>query len=149
MAVEEAVWQREEAYSTGFGYGFAVPHCQSEHVRDNSLAVVRLRKPVEWGSLDGLPVQMAILIALRAEDKGREHLRIFAELSRLVMNEEFRARLEQAADAFAIYSPGFSKSLSSPPSPPPIHETKLPAPHSACSSSALPLHGADLRNIPP
>ena len=25
--VEEAVWAREETYSTGLGFGFAVPHC--------------------------------------------------------------------------------------------------------------------------
>ena len=52
-AVEEAVWRREETYSTGFGYGFAVPHCQSNDVDAGSIALVRLRDPVEWGSLDG------------------------------------------------------------------------------------------------
>ena len=31
-ALEDAVWRREEAYSTGFGYGFAIPHCRSELV---------------------------------------------------------------------------------------------------------------------
>jgi fructose-specific PTS system IIA-like component len=103
-AVEEAIWMREEAYSTGFGYGFAVPHCQSAQVEANSIAVVRLREPVEWGALDGQPVRIAILIALRAEDRDREHMRIFAKLSRLVMNEEFRARLEQASDAPALFS---------------------------------------------
>jgi fructose-specific PTS system IIA-like component len=103
-AVEEAVWQREETYSTGFGYGFAVPHCQSSQVEANSIALVRLREPVEWGALDGQPVRVAILIALRAEDKGREHLRIFAKLARLAMNEDFRARLESAPDAQTIFS---------------------------------------------
>jgi mannitol/fructose-specific phosphotransferase system IIA component (Ntr-type) len=49
-------------------------------------------------------VRIAILIALRAEDRDREHMRIFAKLSRLVMNEEFRARLEQASDAPALFS---------------------------------------------
>ena len=120
VAVEEAVWAREETYSTGFGHGFAVPHCQSAHVRENAIAVVRLRQPVEWGSLDGQPVRIAILIALRAEDKGREHLRILAKLSRLVMNEEFRARLEQAADAAAIYSTLDSELAFTAPSSPPI-----------------------------
>jgi fructose-specific PTS system IIA-like component len=103
-AIEEAVWLREEAYSTGFGHGFAVPHCQSDHVLTSSIAVLRLREPVDWGALDGQPVRMVLMLALRAEEKGREHLRIFAKLSRLVMNEEFRTRLEQAPDAPALYS---------------------------------------------
>ena len=104
VEVEEAVWKREEAYSTGFGYGFAVPHCQSAHVTANSLALVRLREPVDWGSLDGQPVRVVILLAIRAAEHGKEHLRIFSRLSRLVMRDEFRERLEQAADSQEIFS---------------------------------------------
>ncbi|MBC8011126.1 MAG: PTS sugar transporter subunit IIA, partial [Burkholderiales bacterium] len=102
--LEEAIWRREEAYSTGFGYGFAVPHCQSAHVLAGSLAVVRLREPVEWGSLDGQPVRIAILLGMRAGDQGRDHLRVFSKLSRLVMRDEFRALLEQAADSTQLLS---------------------------------------------
>ncbi len=104
-AVEEAVWAREETYSTGFGHGFAVPHCKSDHVENNALAMVRLRTPVEWGSLDGAPVRVAILLAMRASDQGREHLRVFSQLSRLVMRDGFRAAIEEAAfpdDAFRL-----------------------------------------------
>ena len=72
-AVEEAVWVREETYSTGFGHGFAVPHCQSaDHVLVNSIALVRFREPVEWGALDGQPVRIAILIASRCAPKTRD-----------------------------------------------------------------------------
>ena len=49
-------------------------------------------------------MRIVILIALRVEDQARAHLRILAKLSRLVMREEFRARLEQAADAPEIFS---------------------------------------------
>ena len=31
--LEEAIWQREDVYSTGFGHGFAVPHCKSQAVK--------------------------------------------------------------------------------------------------------------------
>ncbi len=102
--VEEAVWKREEAYSTGFGYGFAVPHCQSAQVTANSLALVRLQRPADWGSLDGAPVRVVILLAIRAADHGKEHLRIFSRLSRLVMREAFREQLEKAADSPEILS---------------------------------------------
>ena len=98
------MWRREEAYSTGFGYGFAVPHCQSGQVTANSLALVRLRQPVDWGSLDDQPVRVVILLAIRADQHGKEHLRIFSRLSRLVMQDAFRERLEQAADGESIFS---------------------------------------------
>lgn len=114
VEVEEAVWKREEAYSTGFGYGFAVPHCQSAQVTSNSLALIRLREPVDWGSLDDQPVRVIILLAIRAAEHGKEHLRIFSRLSRLVMRDAFRERLEQAADAAEIFAV-LSAELALPP----------------------------------
>ncbi len=99
-AVEEAVWQREETYSTGFGYGLAVPHCKTEAVAASSVAVARLRRPVDWGSLDGNPVDVVILLAIRAKgtDTAKEHMRVFAKLSRMVMRDEFRDRLRSEPD---------------------------------------------------
>jgi fructose-specific PTS system IIA-like component len=102
--LEEALWQREETYSTGFGFGFAMPHCKSDHINANSLALARLATPVAWGSLDGQPVDTVILLALRAPDYDKEHLRIFAQLSRLVMRDEFRTRLRSETDDTALLS---------------------------------------------
>ena len=98
--VEAAVWQRESVYSTAFGHGFAIPHCKSDAVNANSLAILRLRHPVEWASLDGQPVSVLILLAIRESDQATEHLKILATLARQVMHEEFRERLvgEPAAD---------------------------------------------------
>lgn len=93
-AVEDAITQREQQYSTGFGYGFAIPHCKTNAVKSPSLVVVKLRSTVTWNSLDDQPVKMAILLAIRETDSAREHLKILAKLARLVMNEDFRASLE-------------------------------------------------------
>lgn len=101
-AVEEALWQREDSYSTGFGYGFALPHCQSHGVCTNSIALLRLPHPIDWNSLDGRPVSVIILLAMRSEDKGLGHLRVFSKLARLVMRDEFRAKLESDVDAQSI-----------------------------------------------
>jgi phosphoenolpyruvate-protein phosphotransferase len=96
-AVEEALWRREEAYSTGFGDGFALPHCKSADVSDSSIAIARLRQPVAWSALDGKPVDIAILLVVRAADHGSEHMRSLARLSRLVTEDSFRARVRAAA----------------------------------------------------
>jgi fructose-specific PTS system IIA-like component len=92
-AVEEAVWRREDTYSTGFGHGFAVPHCKSEHVRAHAIAVARLTQPLDWGSTDGEPVDVVILLAIRADAQERAHMKVFSQLSRLAMREEFRERV--------------------------------------------------------
>jgi fructose-specific PTS system IIA-like component len=101
IAIEEALWAREEVYSTGLGHGFAVPHCKSAAVRAASIAVLRLAQPVEWGSLDNQPVRMAILLAL-PESAAKQHLQVFARLARKLMNEDFRNELLGAADAAAV-----------------------------------------------
>jgi fructose-specific PTS system IIA-like component len=97
--LEEKVWLREEVYSTGFGYGFAIPHCKSDQLTASSIAVARLLRPVEWGlGAETKPVDVVMLLALREQDHGNEHMRIFAKLSRLVMHDDFRNRIRAERD---------------------------------------------------
>jgi fructose-specific PTS system IIA-like component len=100
--VEEAVWAREEVYSTGVGFGFAIPHCKTDALATNSIGVVRLRQAIEWWSVDGQPVQMVILMAIRESDKNDAHMRVLAQLARKLMHEDFRARLLAAPDRDAV-----------------------------------------------
>jgi len=101
-ALEEAIWQREQTYSTGFGHGFAIPHCKTDAVRFNSLALVKLRTPVHWNSLDGQPVRVAVLFAARDHNGANGHMKVFARLARLMMDENFRMRIENENDAQAL-----------------------------------------------
>lgn len=96
-AVEAAVWAREETYSTGLGYAFAVPHCKTDAVAAPALAVVKLRQGVEWGSMDAQPVRVVLLLAVPAGDTSGAHMKIFATLARRLMHETFRERLMNAA----------------------------------------------------
>jgi len=94
-AVEDAIWQRETVYSTGFGHGFAIPHCKTNAVAANSLVLLKLRRPVPWGSLDGQPVGLLLLLTIRESEQTNGHMKIFSRLARRVMHEEFRAQLVQ------------------------------------------------------
>ncbi|MGA2245031.1 MAG: phosphoenolpyruvate--protein phosphotransferase [Verrucomicrobiota bacterium] len=97
-AVEDAIWRREATYSTGFGHGFAIPHCQTNAVRFNSLVLLKLKSPVAWNSLDGQPVRIVILLAIRAAQAGATHMQVLARLARKIMDDDFRAELEQEND---------------------------------------------------
>ncbi|MBY0261117.1 MAG: fructose PTS transporter subunit IIA, partial [Phycisphaerales bacterium] len=101
-ALEDAVWAREETYSTGLGHGFAVPHCKSDAVAAPTLAVGRLATAVEWGSMDGLGVDTVMLLAVPASDDSGAHLKVFAKLARRLMHEAFRERLRCAGTAEAV-----------------------------------------------
>lgn len=91
--VEEAIWRRESVYSTGFGHGFAVPHCKTNAVATNSLVLLKFRNPVCWDSLDGQPVTVMMVLVIRETDQVNGHMKIFSRLARRVMHEEFRENL--------------------------------------------------------
>jgi fructose-specific PTS system IIA-like component len=101
-AVEDAVWQRESVYSTGFGHGFAIPHCKTGAVAANSLVLLKLRQPVPWGSLDDQPVSVLLLLTVRESDQVDGHMKIFSRLARRVMHEDFRERLRREQNPVAL-----------------------------------------------
>ena len=100
--VEESIWQREAVYSTGIGFGVAIPHCQSAYVTHNSISLLKLKKPIDWQSLDNDPVDIVILLSIRSSDHDKEHLKILARLSRKLMDDEFRDDLRKAESASVV-----------------------------------------------
>lgn len=100
--LEEDVWAREATYSTGLGFGFAVPHCRTKAVDSVSVAVGRLASPIEWGSNDGLPVRHALLLAVPEAIDAKAHLQVLARLARKLVHEEFRGAVEKAGDSKAL-----------------------------------------------
>ncbi len=100
--VERAVWRREETYSTGFGHGFAIPHCQTDAAGASSMAVVKLRAGVDWNAIDGQPVRTVILLVVREAEQAATHMRVLASLARRLMHEEFRTEVEREQDPAAL-----------------------------------------------
>jgi fructose-specific PTS system IIA-like component len=100
--IEEAVWRREETYSTGFGHGFAIPHCRTDAACASSMAVVKLRTGVAWNALDGHPVRTVILLVVREGEDAAAHMRVLASLARRLMHEEFRDAVEREQDPAAL-----------------------------------------------
>ncbi len=100
--VEEALWTREAAYSTGIGFGIAIPHCKTDAIAANSVLVLKNRTPIEWGSIDGQPVRTAIMLGIRQSDQDQTHMRILSVLARKLMHEEFRQRLDATTDVKGI-----------------------------------------------
>jgi multiphosphoryl transfer protein len=96
--VEEAAWKREAACPTGIGCELAVPHCITDALRTDSLVVVRLKSPVEWGSLDDRPVRMLVFLAIRESDQAPRQMKILSMLARHLMHQEFRDRLLAESD---------------------------------------------------
>lgn len=80
-AVEEEIWKREGVYSTGLGYGFAVPHCSCDGILANCISIVKLRHAVDWNSADSKPVDIVIMLAIKSSEKDQTHMQIFSRLA--------------------------------------------------------------------
>ena len=98
-AVLDAFKAREAMGTTGMQGGFAIPHCKSAAVNDAAIYVVKLANEIEWKSLDGKPIKMAV--ALFAPD-GDVHLTLLSTVADMLTDESNRAALLAAADADAI-----------------------------------------------
>lgn len=95
----EAVLKREEEGTTGVGFGVAIPHGKSKGVSSPGLAFAQLKQHVDWNSLDGNPVNIVFLIAVPEEEAGSAHLQILSSISRKLIHEEFRTKLNNAVSA--------------------------------------------------
>lgn len=100
--IEEAVWRREGNYSTGFGHGFAIPHCKSDAVNANSVVLLKFLQPVPWDSIDAEPVRVMILSVVREADGAGEHMKIISAIARQLMHDDFRGRVEQESEPAAL-----------------------------------------------
>jgi PTS system nitrogen regulatory IIA component len=98
----DALQGRENLGSTGLGKGFALPHARLHELTRFFALFVRLAKPIDFASIDGLPVDLVILL-LTPVNAGNQHLATLAALSRPLRNAAFIQRLHQAPDATAIH----------------------------------------------
>lgn len=95
---KEGVLKREEEGTTGIGEGIAIPHAKTDAVSAPGLAAMLVPQGVDYDALDGQPVHMIFLIAAPNTEEN-VHLEVLSRLSMLLMDDEFRKNLLDAADA--------------------------------------------------
>lgn len=94
-AALDAVLTRERIQSTGTGAGIAIPHGKCTAVREVVMAIGIAREPIEFESIDGRPVTIIFLLVSPVDQTG-PHIQALAAISKLMLNEQFRHKLEQA-----------------------------------------------------
>lgn len=101
--VLEGLEEREKLGSTGFGRGAAIPHARLEELGSPKVALLRLEEPCDFGSADGMPVDLVFGL-LSPANSGATHLHVLAAISRLVRDEEVHRQLAEAPDNAALYA---------------------------------------------
>ncbi|RYD54003.1 MAG: PTS lactose transporter subunit IIC [Sphingomonadales bacterium] len=101
--VSSRLAEREKLGSTGFGGGIAIPHGKIEGLDQVRGMFVRLSKPVDFGAVDELPVDL-VFVLLSPVDAGAAHLKALACVSRRLRDRGFAAKLRGAGSEDALFA---------------------------------------------
>lgn len=98
----EGMTLREEVLSTGIGDGIGIPHTASAEAKEGALLLMRLAKPIDFGALDALPVDIVLALVV-PNDETTLHLQILAGISRLCRNTNFLRAAREARTPRSLF----------------------------------------------
>src|SRR4030042_1477925 len=101
-AALEAILEREKARSTGIGSSIAIPHGKCNAVKELVMAVGIAPEAINFESADGKPVKIILLLVSPTNQTG-PHLQELAQISRLMLDDDFKKELEKSSSADAAY----------------------------------------------
>ena len=99
----KAFLKREKMDSTGFGEHLAIPHAKVKGLENPMIAIFRFTNGVEWNSVDGKLVKVAIALIMPDKDEDNTHLVVLAKLSRKLMHEAFMKALLELEGKAELY----------------------------------------------
>jgi len=91
----DRVLRREAMMSTGIGNGIAIPHGKARLVDRLVAACGVSREGLDFESVDGEPATLFILL-VAPESGGAVHVKVLANISRLLKEESVRRALREA-----------------------------------------------------
>ena len=102
-AIFDTLCGRERLGSTGLGHGVAIPHARSAKALNPAAAFLRLAEPIDFGALDGEPVDLVFALVV-PDHFAQQHLLLLAQLAEMFGDATFRDALRAAPDAGALYA---------------------------------------------
>ena len=98
----DAVMQLERTRSTGIGSGIAIPHGKCSAVKELVMALGITKQPIDFESIDGKPVRIILLLISPLNQSG-PHIQALAKISRLMLDDLFKSKLEKCASPAQAY----------------------------------------------
>jgi len=92
---KEGILAREAEFSTAVGDGIAIPHAKTAAVKQPGLAAMTVPAGVDWNAPDGEKADLMFMIAA-PEGEANTHLEMLANLSAMLMHEDFANALRAA-----------------------------------------------------
>ena len=92
----EDVFKREEMENTVVGFKVAIPHGKSKFINSPQIVFAKLKEEIFWGDPDE-KVKYIFLLGVPTVSAG-EHIKILMNLSKKILDEKFREKLEMTDD---------------------------------------------------
>jgi len=96
-----AMIEREQQGTTGFGAGTAIPHIRMPTVGRVVAIAAKLAMSINYAALDGLPVDLVVLM-IAPSGNGADHLKALARISRALRDRDLTSKLRGCASADAL-----------------------------------------------
>ncbi|MGD9044897.1 MAG: PTS sugar transporter subunit IIA [Desulfobacterales bacterium] len=93
---------RERLGSTGIGGGIGIPHGKIKDLESLVLGFGLSRKGVDFEAIDSKPTHIFFLL-ITPENSTGLHLKLLARISRILKNDPFKERLQNATDREEIF----------------------------------------------
>lgn len=97
-AAFEALLLRERLSGTGVGEGVAIPHARIAGLPRPIAGFARLDPPLDFDAMDNRPADLVFMLLAPAE-KGADHLKALARVSRMLKRADMREKLRAARGA--------------------------------------------------
>ncbi len=102
-AIVDGLQERETLGPTGVGHKIALPHARVEDVTRIVGVFLRLEKPLDYDSVDRLPVDLVFAL-FAPKDSGVEHLKALALVSRTMRDQAVVQKLRSNTDPAKLYA---------------------------------------------
>lgn len=97
----DALVQRELEITTGVGKGVAFPHASGSFVKYPFIALFRLKKAIDYKSIDGRPVDLFFVIGTPTNSE-EVHLKILSRLAQSFAETGFRQELRDSTNLESV-----------------------------------------------
>jgi PTS system nitrogen regulatory IIA component len=100
--LQRKLTEREEAGSTGIGYGVAVPHATIEGLPKTVCMLACTANGIDFDAIDHRPVRMVFLLVSPPGETGL-HIKLLARIARLVKSGEILKAASQSMPPSEVY----------------------------------------------
>lgn len=91
----DKLYYREGLMSTSLDFNLAIPHAKSSTILYDFISYIKLSNDIMWNKTDDDVTNQVFLIAV-SEGGSDRHLKYIAEISKKIIDDEFRTKLKNS-----------------------------------------------------